>query len=387
MGKNNRHILTIAFGGLIAMAIGLGISRFVYTPILPFMESGYGLSKPEAGLLASANFLGYLLGALFAALGKLPGSSRTWFISALTICALSTMVMGWVSSIEMFLLLRFTGGVGAAFVMVFASTLILQRLAQAGRPGLSALHFAGVGTGIAISSLLIGLLSWTDTSWQEMWIWTGALSFVLLIPVLWMVPAGSEEAAADQASSGLSLRKPLLALILAYGLLGFGYVITATFISTLVRQIPDIPAIGTLSWLVVGLAAIPSVAFWTWMARKIGNNKTYALANLVLAAGVAGSVLGDSSAAIFISAALLGATFMGLTALGLINAREMSSGDPRRSIALMTASFGLGQMIGPVFAGYAYDFGDSFLIPSLVAAFSLVVAAALVFFFREENKD
>ncbi|MCR9212120.1 MAG: YbfB/YjiJ family MFS transporter [Proteobacteria bacterium] len=367
------------------MAIGLGISRFVYTPILPLMETGYGLSKPEAGLLASANFLGYLLGALFAALGKLPGSSRTWFISALTICALTTMAMGWASSMETFLFLRFSGGVGAAFVMVFASTLILQRLAQAGRPGLSALHFAGVGTGIAISSVLIGLLSLTETSWQGMWIWTGVLSFALLVPVIWMVPTGSEKAPAGESAGGFSLRKPLVALIVAYGLLGFGYVITATFISTLVRQFPDIPSMGTLTWLIVGIAAIPSVAFWTWLARKIGNGHSYAVANIVLAVGVAGSVLGHSAAAIFTSAALLGATFMGLTALGLINAREMSGGDPRRSIALMTASFGLGQMLGPVFAGYAYDFGNSFLFPSLVAALSLVIAALLVFFFREKT--
>ena len=44
---------------------------------------------------------------------------------------------------------------------------------------------------------------------------------------------------------------------------------------------------------------------------------------------------------------------------------------------MMTAAFGLGQMIGPSFAGYAYGFGESFLLPSLVAAVALVVAAAL----------
>ena len=68
---------------------------------------------------------------------------------------------------------------------------------------------------------------------------------------------------------------------------------------------------------------------------------------------------------------------MGITARGLINARTLSRGDPRRSIAMMTAAFGLGQMIGPSFAGFAYGFGDSFLVPSLVAAGALLAAAAL----------
>ena len=68
---------------------------------------------------------------------------------------------------------------------------------------------------------------------------------------------------------------------------------------------------------------------------------------------------------------------MGITALGLINARRSTPGDPRRIAAVMTASFGLGQMIGPTFAGYAYHIGNSFRIPSLAAALALVAAAAL----------
>ena len=69
---------------------------------------------------------------------------------------------------------------------------------------------------------------------------------------------------------------------------------------------------------------------------------------------------------------------MGLTALGLIQARKLARGDPRQSLALMTAAFGLGQMIGPSFAGFAFHFTGSFAAPSLAAALALVIAVALV---------
>ena len=68
---------------------------------------------------------------------------------------------------------------------------------------------------------------------------------------------------------------------------------------------------------------------------------------------------------------------MGLTALGLLMARDLTVGDSRRILGLMTASFGLGQMIGPAYAGYVSEITGSFTAPSLTAAALLVVAAGL----------
>ena len=69
--------LSLAIGGLVALAVAMGIGRFVYTPILPFMVESIPLTAAQAGLIASANFVGYLAGALLAATPWIAGSRRT----------------------------------------------------------------------------------------------------------------------------------------------------------------------------------------------------------------------------------------------------------------------------------------------------------------------
>ena len=114
--------ISTAIGGLLAIATAIGIGRFVYTPILPPMIEALGLSKAQAGLIASANFLGYLIGALLAAMPTLPGSRRFWVLAALTVSALTTTAMGLSEAMTAFLALRFAGGAASAFVLIITST-------------------------------------------------------------------------------------------------------------------------------------------------------------------------------------------------------------------------------------------------------------------------
>jgi MFS family permease len=170
----------------------------------------------------------------------------------------------------------------------------------------------------------------------------------------------------------------LAAFVVAYGLFGFGYVITATFLVAIVRGSDQMRSFEPLVWLVVGLTAAPSVALWTWVGEKIGIARAFALACGIEAVGVASSVLWLAPSGVLLAAALLGGTFMGLTALGLVGARRLSPrGDPRHTLAVMTSAFGLGQIVGPTFAGLVYDATGTLLVPSLTAAGALSVGALL----------
>jgi MFS family permease len=168
--------ISTAIGGLLAIAAAIGIGRFVYTPILPPMIEALGLSKAQAGLIASANFLGYLIGALLAAMPTLPGSRRLWLLCALTVSSLTTAAMGLSGAMPTFLVLRFVGGAASALVLIIASTMVLERLVKADRSGLSALHFAGVGSGIAVSAALVAAMLLLGHDWRSLWLASGAVS-------------------------------------------------------------------------------------------------------------------------------------------------------------------------------------------------------------------
>ena len=376
-----RHPVAIATGGFLALAIAIGIGRFVYTPVLPYMVAGLGLTKSDAGLIASANFLGYLVGALLAARSTLPGSRRLWLLSALAVSTATTAAMAIDGSLALFLFLRLSGGIASAVVMVFASALVMDHLAAANRPAWAALLYAGVGGGIVISAMMISMVATSDADWVPLWLASGLLSLALFIIACWLLAgsdprAAGEPPAAPVATSGPRTRSGFRRWVVAYGLFGFGYVITATFIADLVRASPALRPAEPLVWLMVGLAAMPSVTLWTLMARRWGNGRVFATACLLEAAGVALSVVSENIGAILAAAGLLGGTFMGLTALGLMEIRQLSPDNPRRGLAMMTASFGLGQMIGPALAGDLHDRLGSYLLPSLLAAAALLIAAA-----------
>jgi len=66
-------------------------------------------------------------------------------MTGLVASAVSTAAMGLTSALTMFALIRFAGGIASALVLVYGSTVVLERLGAAGRSDLAARHFAGVG--------------------------------------------------------------------------------------------------------------------------------------------------------------------------------------------------------------------------------------------------
>jgi predicted MFS family arabinose efflux permease len=371
-------IMRASIGGALAMAAALGIGRFVYTPILPGMMQEIPLSASEAGIVASANFLGYLLGALAAAGTWAQGRELPILRFSLVGNIVLLAAMGLTQSVVLFSLFRFLAGVVSAFVIIFVSSILFARIEESGRKELHGLQFLGVGLGIALSAVVTGALFTSGAPWQDGWYVSATVSLAGFFVSYAFIERGPAPSIPRAPEPRLPSSRPLQRVILSYGLFGFGYVVTATFLIAIVRDNEGGRVLETAVWLLAGLAAIPSVQMLNSIARRIGLARGYAVGFLIQATGVAASVAIPGAAGPLIGAVLLGATMVSITAVGIQVGRFFAPQAPRRSFALMTAAFGVGQIIGPVVAGYLAEWTGSFVLPSALAASALLAGAAIV---------
>lgn len=374
-------VLRTALAGAVAMAVAMGLGRFFYTPVLPAMMAGLGLGPAEAGWIASANYAGYLLGAVLAAYGWAEGIERKVALTGLVATALLLLAMGLSSNFIVLAAIRFLAGLASAFVMVFTSAIVLSHGLASGKPWVQSSHFGGVGFGIAVSAIMFGLIILADSGWRMAWIMAALLAFIGLAVVIRYLPRDVVRTGPAKKEPPLVWTPALLALTIAYGIFGFGYIVTATFLVAIVRDGGGSALFEAGVWLATGIAAAPSVAYWMPAVRRVGLVNVFALGCLVEALGVAASVLVPLPAGPIVGGVLLGATFIMVTAFGLQVGRQLAAESPRRALALMTAAFGTGQILGPLVAGYLADWSGTYTWASLAAAAGLLASGAIVLVF------
>ncbi|GGN42190.1 YbfB/YjiJ family MFS transporter [Streptomyces fuscichromogenes] len=354
----------------------MGVGRFVYTPVLPLMHAQAALSAGAGADLATANYAGYLIGALAGTfVPRLVRSSAVLRGSLLALIAtlagmpLTHSTTGW-------LLLRLGAGAFSAMIFVTAASSLLSRLREhpAHLPGWA---FGGVGAGIALSGVLVLVLR-TVGNWQTAWWASAALAAVLTLGAWGLRPEPTPlpvpSAPAPRAgSSGPRTHRWFGALFASYTLEGIGYIIAGTFLVAAINQTSP-GWIGSGAWVLVGLAAVPSAALWAGLGRRWSRPDLLLAALGVQAVGIALPALVGGVAPALISAVLFGATFIGVSTLALGTGTHLRF---PRAVALLTAGYSGGQILGPLAATPLLHHGYH---QALLLAAGIVLAAALAAF-------
>lgn len=368
------QVLALALAPMVA----LGFSRFAYALLLPAMQSDLGWSLSQAGALNTANGMGYLLGALAAApIARRWGASRCFGLSMLA-SALALLLGGMLHEWQLFMWVRGLGGVSTAIIFVLGTALATQAMPQRPASALT-LYFAGSGLGMVLAGSV--LPHWLDASasgWQTAWFILGGAA--LLAAIIGSVAARSLKGAAvrSPAAPGTSGLRDLWPILVANGLFGAGYVGYTTFVIALLRQQGHDSLATSLFFCGLGLASLVATSVWGQGLARLRNGQGFALVCACVAAGTVPVLLSSAWPALALSALVFGASFMaGPAAVSLVAQRLLSERQLAGALGALTATFSLGQALGPLAAGWVAD-ASGHLTAGLWLGPVLLVGAALV---------
>lgn len=373
-----RYALGPSLAAAAVLAIGMGFGRFAFTGLYPLMVNEGILTIHSGTLAASSNYAGYLIGALMVA-GAKPADARGLSIATAMLSVVCLAALTWVHAPWGIVAIRGLAGVVSAIAMIAASLWLLQHMGHAhGAP----LLYSGVGIGIVLSAELIAAGHDAGLHSTAIWLVLAIVSLVLIflaMPALRAQPKpelhfGHGSAGHAHASSRSTL--DAVRLIVIYGLAGFGYIITATYLPLLIKG-----ALGSVNpihvWAVFGVGAVPSCFLWHSLHVRYGTRITLVLNLIVQAIGVALPALDHSALSYLASALLVGGTFMGTVTIAMPAARRLAHAVRFNMIAGMTAAYGIGQIVGPLAANALYASSHSFTASLLTAAGTLVIATLL----------
>lgn len=394
----DRRARAAALACMVGLAVVLGVGRFAFTPLLPLMLADGSIGLKGGSWLASANYAGYFVGAVSCAALRVAPARMVRF--GLMATVLLTAAMGVGHLLPVWLVVRFVAGVVSAWTFVFVSQWGLRRLAELHAPEWSGVIYAGPGVGIVVTGLIGSALAGQRASVG--WLGFAALSAVLSVAI-WRTfgttpapertptPAHAQavpSAAAPHAATGAPATPAARAdarrrradaawLVVLYGTPGFGYIITATFLPVIARAaLPAASPWPDLFWPMFGAALIVGAITAARLPGHWDNRLLLAAGCATQALGIAAGIVWPNAAGFSIGSALLGLPFTAITLFAMREARRLHGERAAGLMGYATASYGVGQILGPLVAApLAARFG-SFTPALWVAVAALLLGAA-----------
>ncbi len=365
-------------GGILGMMVAMGFGRFAFTPIIPLMQRDLGINHGLAGELASLNYVGYLAGALLCALWPRILRSSGVNLTALVVSITTTVLMGFTHSPHWWGILRLLAGIASAMLFVVIAIEVSETMVRNNQSRWNSALYGGIGLGIAVSGLCVPIFDhWGG--WNAAWIGIGTLSVAVALTGL--LVAGKRRgsiAVPDGTPRTPGSLSGITQLAFAYFLEGVGYIVSATFLVTMIAHTPGLEKFAPWSWVAVGLAAAPSTLIWQNLAGRTSVKTALTAAYLLQACGLLLSMEAHTLFRAGAGAVIFGGTFLGIVSLAMGEGGRRCGTEGRRAAAILTACFGAGQVVGPFVAGRLADSWGGFTLPLVLAGLLVALGALLV---------
>ncbi|MGM1232501.1 MFS transporter [Escherichia coli] len=328
-----RFSFSTALFGMLVLTLGMGLGRFLYTPMLPVMMAEGSFSFSQLSWIASGNYAGYLAGSLLFSFGAFhqPSRLRPFLLASALASGLLILAMAWLPPF----------GIGIALGNEYV---------------LAGLHF--------------------DLSSQTLWQGAGALSGMMLIALTLLMPSKKHAITPMPLAKTEQQIMSWWLLAILYGLAGFGYIIVATYLPLMAKDAGS-PLLTAHLWTLVGLSIVPGCFGWLWAAKRWGALPCLTANLLVQAICVLLTLASDSPLLLIISSLGFGGTFMGTTSLVMTIARQLSVPGNLNLLGFVTLIYGIGQILGPALTSMLGNGTSALASATLCGAAALFIAALI----------
>jgi len=384
------HYAWIVLGmGTLAIFGALGMARFGYTALLPSMQAGLAMDNTQAGLLATANLIGYLaLSAVGGALAAHYGPRRIASLGLL-LAGLGMLGTGTAQNLPNALLWRALTGIGSGAGNISVMGMWGAWFAARRRGFASGIAVAGSSIGLIFVGPLVPFILARQGAegWRLCWFILGALTLLLALASALVLrnrpsevglqPLGAAPTDPPPAPLGEPLRwgriyrsASVWRLGLVYVAFGFSYMIYMTFFSKrLITEGGYTPRTAGNLFMLMGWFSLACGLLWGTVSDRIGRKRALVIVYLIHTISFSLFALWPAPAGFTLSAILFGLSAWSIPAIMAATCGDVLG--PRlapAALGFITLFFGIGQALGPAVAGAIADASGSFFGPCLLAA-------------------